>query len=174
MQLGRRMLPGLTAGIHDEASGTGDGRSAPVSVLRAGVAGGSLEPRRSGRAGARPGGQRARSRWSRGAVVEQGEQPGGVRLPATAAARRPRSASGPRAPPRPRLPPLGMHRRKMSADQPLVAHDASPAATAAAQPLSSATGRRPAAGRRHGFPWRALPEVPQSSSLARGVRPLLW
>ena len=33
----------------------------------------------------------------------------------------------PGAPPRPRLPPLGMHRRKMSADQPLVAHDAVPA-----------------------------------------------
>ena len=31
-----------------------------------------------------------------------------------------------RAPPRPRLPTLGMHRRKMSADQPLVAHDAVP------------------------------------------------
>ena len=31
-----------------------------------------------------------------------------------------------RAPPRSRLPTLGMHRRKMSADQPLAAHDAVP------------------------------------------------
>ena len=69
-----------------------------------------------------------------------------------------------RAPSRLRLPTLGMHRRKMSADQPLVAHDAFPTArSAAARPLSSARGRRPAAGRRHGLPWRAWPRVPQSS-----------
>ena len=41
-----------------------------------------------------------------------------------------------RAPPRPRLPPLGMRRRKMSADQPLVAHDAVPATRSAAAPTA--------------------------------------
>ena len=41
-----------------------------------------------------------------------------------------------RAPPRPRLPPLGMRRRKMSADQPLVAHDAVPATRSATAPTA--------------------------------------
>ena len=45
---------------------------------------------------------------------------------ATAAARRPRSASGTRSTAPSASPPLGIHRRKMSADQPLVAHNAVP------------------------------------------------
>ena len=44
----------------------------------------------------------------------------------------------PSAPPRPRLPPLGMHRRKRSAEQPLVPHDAVPdSRSAVARPLRS-------------------------------------
>ena len=66
----------------------------------------------------------------------------------------------PGAPSRPRLPPLGMHRRKMSADQPLVAHDAVPdSRSAAARPLrlGQPTRHRP----QRPWPNRRLMDAPR-------------
>ena len=66
--------------------------------------------------------------------------------PATAAARRPQSASGTRSTAPAASPAARMHRRKMSADQPLVAHDAVPdflICYGSTAPLSQPTRHRP-------------------------------